>query len=400
MRRSGFALFVLAATTSCGFAGYDSRWGQSAAVQRQHAADNAPTLHGDRAADAPAGAPANVRTLKVRAVVAKAYTTQVADVPGTLRELFADVNDVTEPSLGVKLTLDGIQSWEVTKDDDLPKLLATLRETEPGTDVDWVAGFVGSLSRMTMSFHDLGIGDLPGRYVVLRAPSSAQDHDATERAYAELKDDERRKVQKEHRRHRVAAVFLHEIGHTLGALHERSEKNLMFPEYRAKMTTFGPETTAIMRNVLAKRDAKAPADQAAMFREIAAGVRSAAPNVFFDQEKQQLLTQLDDRAERLEGYTRATAAAAKPAAAPAAPPPAAPPPELSADDQKRFAEANERLAKSDFTGAWETAKPLFAAYPKSMGVQDMRCTLATKVFAFAAARVECQPLMKLATDAK
>lgn len=389
----GFAVVVVLTTGGC-YAGYDSRWGQSAAVQRQHAADHAPTLRGDRSDDAEHG---KARTMRVRAMVARAYTTQVTDVPATLRELFADANDVMEPSLGVRLELEGIRTWELGKDDELPKVMTALREADPATEVDWVAGFVGALPRATMSFHDLGIGDLPGRYIVLRAPSSAHEHDMVEKAYAELKEEERKRVQKEHRRHRVAATFLHEIGHTLGAVHERSERNLMFPEYRSKMTTFGPETTEIMRGVLAKRDSKTAQDQAQILRDIVTGVRRAPNGIFFDDERQRLLPQLEERAERLDPPRRAAASSASTQPAQPAPAPEPPPAELSADDQARFTKARDAAAKGDYPAAWESAKPLFAAYPKVMAVQEMRCTIATNVFRFDAARLECQPLMKLST---
>ena len=404
MRSMACAALVVA-TSGCGYAGYDSRWGQSAAVQRQHAQDHAPALHGDGADVAEKNGKA--KTMRVRAYVARAYTTQVTDVPATLRELFADANDVMEPALGVRLELEGIRTWELARDDELPKAMAALREADPGTDVEWVAGFVGSLSKATLSFHDLGYGDLPGRYVVLRAPSSAQEHDAMERAYAELKDDERRRVQKEHRKHRVAATFLHEIGHTLGGLHERSERNLMFPEYRCKMTTFGPETTEIMRGVLAERDGRAPGDQAQLLRDIVAGVKRAPAGIFFDDERTKLLPQLEERAAYYEAASRPSAPApavassasvtTAGASASAAPPTEPPPKELSDPDQKRFDDVRQAVAKSDWVGAWDTLKPLVKAYPKVMAVQELRCTIATSVFRFEVARVECQPLMKLST---
>jgi hypothetical protein len=396
-RAAGIATLVVA-TTGC-FAGYDSRWGQSAAVQRQHAVEHAPTLRGEHAPEdkeGPAGT--KVRTLRVRAFVAHAYTTQVADVPATLRELFADVNDVMDPALGVRLSLEGIRTWDLANDDELPKVLAELSHADAGTEVDWVAGFVGALPRVTASFHDLGYGDLPGRHVVLRAPSSAQQHDAVERLYGELSEEERRRVQKEHRRHRVAATFLHEIGHTLGALHERSERSVMFPEYRAKMTTFGPEATSIMRAVLAKRDSQARADQAAVFREIAAGVRTASPGVFFEEDRQKLVPQFEAHAAQLDGAAGAKQPAATlgaPGAKPKEPEP--PPPELSAADQDRYARTREAVAKGDLAAAWESGKPLFAAYPNVFAVQDLRCTLATSVFSFEKARPECERLMKLST---
>jgi hypothetical protein len=392
VRGAGIAAIVLT-TASC--IGYDSRWGQSAAVQRQHAAQNTPTLRGEHAPeDKDRPGQAKVTTMRVRAYVARAYTTQVNDVPATLRELFADVNDVTEPALGVRLVLDGIRTWDLTKDDDLPKLLGDLGQMDPATDVEWVAGFVGALPRVTASFHDLGYGDLPGRHIVLRAPSNAQQHDAVERAYAELKDDERRRLQKDHRRHRVAATFLHEIGHTLGAFHERSEQNLMFPEYRPKMTTFGPEATGIMRGVLAKRDTKSPAEQAVLFRDIAGGVRAAPNGVFFDEEREKLLPQIEARASRIEAAL--SKASPAPAPAPLAEAEAAPS-ELSAEDGARYLRAREAITKKDYVVAWETAKPLYKAYPNVMAVQDLRCNLATNVFRFELARRECERIMQLST---
>jgi hypothetical protein len=403
MTRMTRAAWVAVMSVSVAGAGcYDSRWGQSAAVQRQHAAQNAPTLRGEHAPEDKQGAAGTkVKTVRVRAFVARAYTTQVTDVPGTLRELFADVNDVTEPAFGIKLSLDGIRTWELGNDDDLPKVLAELDRLDPASDVDWVAGFVGGLSRTTASFHDLGLGHLPGRHIVLRAPSTAQQHDAVERSYAELSDEERRRVQKEHRRHRVAATFLHEIGHTLGALHERSERNLMFPEYRAKMTTFGPEASEIMRAVLSRRDSKSRGDQAMLFREIVAGARRAPAGVFFEEDREKLVPQLEARAAKLEGTVRANEAAAAPAPEPAAAAePEVAPPELSAADGARYLRAREALARKDHVGAWETAKPLFAAYPSVFAVQDFRCNLATSVFRFDVARRECERLMQLSTAPK
>jgi hypothetical protein len=77
--------------------------------------------------------------------------------------------------------------------------------------------------------------------------------------------------------------------------------------------------------------------------------------------------------------------------------PEAAPPELSAVDRDRYARTREAVAKGDPVAAWETGKPLFAAYPNVFAVQDLRCTLATTVFSFEQARRECERLMKLST---
>lgn len=377
----------MAACAGC-FAGYDSRWGEEKKLQRQRAAQSAPTLRGETAPDDEGKPPSTARKLRVRAYVARAYTTQVADVPRTLRDLFEDANDVTEPALGVRLELEGIRTWELAKDDDLKKLLAELRAVDAGTDVDWVVGLVGALPRASLSFHDLGIAQTPGRHIVLRAPSSAARHDDTERSYSELSEDERRRVQRDLRRHRAAAVFLHELGHTLGSLHERSDRSIMYPEYRSRMTAFGPDATSVMRTVLDRREVKTVDDQTALFRELGAAIRRVPDGVFFEEERRQILPEID----------RLASAAAPPAPRPAKPQPAAAPepPELSSADRATFAHAFERAEAGDHVTAWETAKPLFGLYPDVLTVQDFRCNLAAKVFRFETARRECERLMQLA----
>lgn len=378
---------ALAAAVSSCFVGYDSRWGENKRLQKQRAEQFAPTLRGEHAPGAESKAPSPARTLRVRAYVARAYATQVVDVSRTLRDLFDDATDVIEPELGVRLELEGIRTWEIARDDDLKKLVAELRVADAGADVDWVVGFVGALSRVSQSFHDLGMAETPGRHIVLRAPSSATSHDETERSFSELSEDERRRVQTDRRRHRAAAVFLHEIGHSLGSLHERSEANIMYPQYRLRMTSFGPNATSVMRVVLERRDAKTVADQAALFHELGAALRRAPEGAFFEEERRSYLPVFDRAAaaakSRLEPAKAATPAAVEL-------------PELSDDDRTTFTRARELLDAGNTVAAWETGKRLFELYPDVLIVQDFRCNVAMKVFAFKNARHECERLMQLA----
>lgn len=387
-----FHVLAIAILLSGCFAGYDSRWGQSAATQRQHAATHAPTLRGESEPSAtPERAPA--RPVRVRVYVTRTYASQVVDVTKTLREILEDATDVSDPAFHVRFELESTRPWDLAKDDDLDASLAALRKADDATEVDWVVGLVGSLPRATQSFHDLGVGALPGRHVVLRAPSSADKFDALERAYGELGEEERRRLQREHRRHRQAAVFLHEVGHTLGAIHERSEESLMFPQYRPRMTSFGPEAARVMRVVLAARDAKTAPEQAKLFRDLGEALRSVPAQAIYEDERKRLVPELDAIAARAE-------AAAKPApAAPASPAADSEPADaakLSPADRATFALARKVLHDEHaHVKAWKTAEPLFAAYPDVRSVQEFRCNLATSVFRFEVARRECDRLMAI-----
>jgi hypothetical protein len=389
------ALVALAAP-AC-FAGYDSRWGQSKQVQRQMAQAEAPTLRADPSSE---DRPASTKTYRVRAYVTRPYTAQVADVPKSLRDLFDDANDVMEPLAGVHLELDGIRTWELAADDDLTKVLAELRTMSSGEDAPWIVGFVSALPRATASFHDAGVGDTPGKHIVLRAPSSAMRHDAIERVYGDLPEAERQAVHQRDRRHRAAAVFLHELGHTLGALHERADTNLMFPEYRTKMKSFSPTATATMRLFVERREPKTLEDQAALYRDLAAQIRKSPDGIYFDEERTKNLASFDafvDRAEKASAQHAPPAqpapAQAKSSGAPALPDDLE---KIPVADRTRFTDARAKMREGDWVGAWETAKPLFAAHPDVMSIQDLRCQIASQVFQFAVTRRECEPLMELA----
>jgi len=51
-------------------------------------------------------------------------------------------------------------------------MLVELARLDPGLDVDWVVGLVSPLPLVSMSFHDLGWAEVPGRHFVLRGMSS------------------------------------------------------------------------------------------------------------------------------------------------------------------------------------------------------------------------------------
>jgi hypothetical protein len=376
---------------------YNSEWGQAKRAQEHNVAISAPaTLRaedrerdGDPASPAERAASNHVQKLRVRALVTPSFTAQVVDAPRHLRDLFEDVNLVTERDLGARFVLVETRSWDLAGDDDIEKTFDALRATDAGEGVDYVAGFVGSLPRATRSFHEVGMGALVGKYVVVRAPSSAERHDAIEKSFGELPEEQRRELEKRLRRHRATAVFLHELGHTLGSVHETSPESIMFPQYNAKMSAFGASANDVMRAALAKHGAS----EAEVAHDVIAALSRAPDGVFVGGEREQLIAHLASI-----GKTAAAKDGAPPVNAPPAEPAVPETPELSSADRRRFVKAYGASASGDFLAAWNAAKPLFRAYPESMRVQDYRCQLATRTMSFELARLECAPLMKLSTQ--
>jgi hypothetical protein len=362
-RRLLLIIFALATIAGC----YDSQWGQQKVVQQHNAAAAAPAelrvVSGgsgtEPAAPAPRDASIRVQKMRVRALVTRSFTAQVVDAPRHLRDLFEDVNRITEPELGLHLDLVDTRPWPLVDEDDMVKTFDALRATDAGDGVDWVVGFVGSLPRATRSFHEVGRGTLVGKHILVRAPSSAERHDAIEKSFDELPEGQRRDLEKRLRRHRAAAVFLHELGHTLGAEHDASAHGIMAPEYDRKVSGFGAASIEAMRAGLAKRneEVRAPAKGAAAATATATG-ETVTPFVPSVPET----------------------------------------PELVGNDRERFTEAYRASLAGDVVAAWSSLKPLFERYAKSMAVQDLRCQIASRSMRFELARKECAPLMKLSTS--
>lgn len=384
---------ALLATTVCiggciGGCFYDSRWGEAKRTQQHNAQAMAPAeIHAEGRAS---GAPRQpMRTIRVRALVTQAFTAHVVDAPKFLREMIDEANRITQPALSVRLELDGVHPWERNVDESVEDALAALHATESGHENEVVVGFLGALPRATASFHELGYADVVGRHMVMRAPGSAQQHDAVDRNFDELSEEERRGMIKSLVHHRSVAVFLHELGHTLGSVHETRRESLMFPEYSRRMASYGDDALRVMRLGLEKRaEGK---DDRAVAEALVADYRAHATENAFVTDPASLA--------RLERFARGAVAAKESPPSPSAPrePVVPETPGLSEVDRKVFVAAHAMSEKAEMVNAWNTAKPLFTTYKDSLEVQDFRCRIATASMPFQMARKECARLMELAT---
>jgi predicted Zn-dependent protease len=224
------------------------------------------------------------------------------------------------------------------------------------------------------------------------------------------------KLYRARRRHKIASVLLHEIGHTFGVPHETERTSVMHRSYDAKASGFGPAAVGAMRMGLA-REVDPSSSPNAAFAEAFIAHLTRTSSAWIPADRDEMIALL----EKL----RAAGAVASAAASAAAPPrpaasaaavssptrfgasesepvaPAGRVPAIAAEHRAPFERAQQLLRDGQVDEAWSTAKPLFDTYPQDHAVQDLRCQIAMKrTSAWAQTQRECEPLMRLARPAK
>ncbi len=373
----------LALAASACFLGYDSRWGEAKRAQQRLAASSDPA--GITPADPAPETDAGRRTWRVRVRPDGAYLAQNLEAPRQVADLLDDASRVLGPSIALDLVLDRLQPWAFEEDDRLERALSALQHDDEGKDVDLVVGMIGSLPRQTDSLHQEGMATLLGKYVVVRGASRAGELDAIDRTFNELPEEERARLLKQRKRHRALAVLLHEIGHCLGALHETEPGSLMAPAYSTRMAGFGDGAIALMR-AAAQGEGRSEVARAQL-----ALLENGPGGSWIPAERAAAIAQLHALLPTGRSAAPSTNVASLPAGAP---------PELDAEAQQRFTRAQQYFLAGAVAPAYETARPLFAAYPNVYAVQDLRCQLATvRWLPQNEMLAECAPVGRLAADA-
>ena len=226
---------------------------------------------------------------------------------------------------------------------------------------------------MSESFHDVGRADVIGKHLVVRATTT--EREAISESFNQLREAERDKLTHARKHHRGVAVFLHEMGHTLGAIHEKDRESLMYPEYGTKMSSYSSDAISIMRVTLEHRDS-----QEGLAAALVKLLDVPAPTPWVES----------DRAAALTRFRATLPQPAKP------PEPIDEVPELTGDDRAAYRRAVQLSRDKDLKSAWDAAQPLFKRFPAVYAVQDLRCTLAMTLVGWPGSQVECAPLMKIA----
>lgn len=381
--RVQFAFAVSCLTIGC-FLGYDSRWGQQKRAQQNYVKSETPSaLRRESAAPAQGAQPA--RTARLRVYATRGYSAEVLDWQRRFAKVLEDASVIIEPILGAKLEVLETRDWAPKGHDEekVNRLLADLQALDEGKDVDWVVGLASATPRFETSFHELGFGELVGKHIVLRAITNALEYQAIEEGLGELSEKERDKFRRERLAHKLTTVLLHELGHTLGALHEKNPKSVMNPAYSRETSGYSSDAIDVMRLVFAHRTPTGGLDASA--RQPLLDILQRQSNPWVPQER-------DDALKRF------TVAPSTPASKPPTPPTPASPElkALSEKDQRDYAQARALKDERKFDQALELARPLFDAYPTVVPVQELRCQIASeRGMEWNSIDAECKPYMKL-----
>jgi tetratricopeptide (TPR) repeat protein len=195
--------------------------------------------------------PAATRVWKVRAWVDEDFQALTPRWHERVAEQLRRANLVVEPRFGVRFELVDARPWPRT--DRAPQLEAALRAlaaTDPGRDAELVLGYVSAVRVPTASTESLGMAELGGHHLVLRAMVLQQEYDVLGKALDLLPADEREELARARRLHREVTILLHEWAHTLGAPHESLSASIMADVYHSQAAGFSPESARIIEAAL------------------------------------------------------------------------------------------------------------------------------------------------------
>lgn len=352
---------------------YDSRWVENEAEKKRSAARLHPATLARQGAQ-----PASVRVAPVRAHATRAYSAETLNWEQQFDALLAEANGVLGPSIGLHLENGGTELWSPDEGEAEPTVaLGALAREDSGAGVQWVAGFLQSVPKLVTDYHRLGVGRQYSKYVVVRGSTDAREMEYVEKLEG-ASEAERAKIYSERRRHKMVTVFLHEIAHTLGALHRTARDTIMSPTYDASERGFDDATLDLLRITLPEHFSGAP------YR--------AFPAVLSYLEKNETGWVSAERDEMLQSLRAAVPQMGRAAAAPSSEAPqaslgaSAKPPlageaplpfsSMTREDRSTFDRALTVEKTGDAKGAWTLATPLFEGYPRVLEVQELRCRLA------------------------
>jgi tetratricopeptide (TPR) repeat protein len=306
------------------------------------------------------------RELKVRVYLDEDFRAQTMHWKQQIEEQFDDANQFLVPALGIRLEIVSYEMWEQRSASmSMGELAAALAAHDPGDDVAWVVGYVSSLSVASSSFEQLGVAQLLGKHVVIRGYADSGERKQLAEAFPKVPAVERNAAFDARRRHKQTVVLIHEIAHTLGAIHELDAGWIMHATYDIEMSQFSDRSRELMQISIDERlKPKSEQDNAALAGRLIGYLDANPWGGWDEEEKTELATMLratmDNAANGASGGV-----AGNGGAGPDVPVPAA------AYDQ--FKHAQGLAAKGKSAEALAELEALVAAYPGTAEIRQAIC---------------------------
>ncbi len=190
----------------------------------------------------------DVRVARIRAWADSEYRTENPGWQERLAEQLDHASSLLIPLLGLRLELAETRDWQRTAADDLDGMLAELAAADDAKGVDWVVGLVPASPQASTAIDSMGHAKPLGRHILLRGYNDLEER----RALAERLPNETipEKLHEERRWHKQSVVLVHELAHTLGALHTRDERWIMHPTYASTIASFATPNVELMEVLL------------------------------------------------------------------------------------------------------------------------------------------------------
>jgi len=301
-----------------------------------------------------------VRVAKLRVWADDEYRAQNVRWEHGFEEQLDYANQVLIPMLGLRLEAE-YKTWQHhAPGSSLSDHLDALTRSDPSDDAAFVVGLTSSLGLVSATFDQIGIATVGGRYLVVRGHADLEERKDFERAFPKLEAEERASVLEARRRHKTTTVLLHELAHSLGALHEVEPDWVMTASYSHRASAISDRNRELMLITLDDRLKPAAArDPRATLRALVTAL-GAEGGGWDPRDRDQLLEGLRDQlgAEPSERPAAVGIAGAVPA------------PVL---DQYHHAE--QLLASGDHRGAAAAIEPLVASYPAHAEIRVLSCRI-------------------------
>lgn len=297
-----------------------------------------------------------LRRQRVVVVATREYTSQVSNWEARFRANVAAANEILRRDvlLELEVVLGGF--WQGGSE-SLPLGLQRLRREFPGQPGDLVVGLVQATSLLPNSFHKLGMAEVGGRHLVVRAANDAIEYDNIQRLFRGLSQQERTRLYSQRRTHRAATVLIHEIAHCFGARHSQGGADIMNANYDVSRSRLRPFQATQMREELTRRSGSR--DRSANRPASTSGSRRPPSSRWRPQH----------------GTVPSLQNTASSKADSDIPP--APSDSLPASQQAVVQRAQALASNGENQRAWKTIQPLFESHSLHPAVAELRCHLAT-----------------------